>query len=154
MGLDKLIFEDGNGGAVNIASNDYTMTRSIYTMIYVALFGGNVAQSSSNETEAGELINDWWGNNKNADPSSWINSETERSLRGVDTTQKTAIRIKKAVLKDIEKYKYLGEQEVLISFPTLNHVKITVIIKEPEKTSNISITWDATKKEAIINELI
>lgn len=152
--INQMLYENGNGGSKSITGNDIAVTGSLYTMIYIALFGGNVEADTKATEQEDNFDNSWWGNFKNESPDTWINSKTERVLIGADTTFRTGIEIKKAVKADLKRFQKYGDIEVDITFPRLNWIDIDIAIGEPENQTNISITWDATKKEAIINQKI
>lgn len=146
-----LIFEDGNGGQLSFKNGNIERTESIFMIAYLNMFGGNIEASTKKDNVPGALNDDWWGNDKSENSRSWVNSETERILRGLALTSGNLAKIKAAVKydnKDLEDY---GTVTYDVSYPGINKVLITITIKEPEKknSNSLKIIWDATKSEVI-----
>src|SRR5690606_6946193 len=72
---------EGNGGDIKLLGNDLAVIYSHENQVYLALFGGNVEQSTPAQ-ETTETTEDWWGNNLlfGGDAAKQFNSETERAL--------------------------------------------------------------------------
>jgi len=156
MPVNETIYEDGNGGQLLLQNNDIAQTESLSTLAYLLMFGGNVEGLTKKENNVGELSLDWWGNNKNTNSSTWINSETEKTLRGIALSSGSRSIITDSVKKDITSLEEYGEVEVEVTLPRLNRVQITITIKEPgaKKSKRLILIWDATKSEIIEQRII
>lgn len=149
--INKSIYESGEGGQPLIQNNDIKLTRSLSTLVYYALFAGNVEGDTSKNTAPGELHTGWWGNDVTKNSINWINSETERLLKGISLSPRTRILIEQAVIKDTDKLKVYGRVDVNVTLPSLNRVSIRVTITEPEAATGKSllVIWDATRNEVV-----
>src|SRR6056297_540341 len=103
--LNYLIYEDGNGGQLSLSNNDIQRSESLYMLAYLNMFGGNVEASTVRNNPDGVLRQDWWGNDSELNSDTWINSETERTLRGIALNSANLEVIKQAVEKDNESLK-------------------------------------------------
>lgn len=154
--INETIYEDGNGGMLYNLNNDIARTESLNMLAYLEMFGGNKEASTKKENVQGQLRKDWWANDTSESSDKWINSETERTLSGIELSGRSIAKIKQSVVKDLKQLEQYGEIEVTVTLPGINKVKILVTIKEPSrKNSNTLIfIWDATKKEIIENIIL
>jgi len=154
--LNNTLFEDGNGGQLVLRNNEILQTRSLATLAYILMFGGNVNASTQKENAPGELKYDWWGNDPNLPSETWINSKTEKTLRGIELTSSTRFTIQQAVQDDIASLSQYGETSVDVSFVSLNRVKIVITISEPSivNDSRLTLVWDATRNEIIEKNIL
>jgi len=74
--MDVLIIETLNGGDIVKRGNDVTTAAGWENMPYIAMFGGNVRQSTPTRRIEGELNFDFWGNAYESDPVVQVNSHT------------------------------------------------------------------------------
>lgn len=154
--LNNSIFEDGNGGQLVLRDNEIIQTSSIATLAYLAMFGGNVEAETQKENATGELKYDWWGNDPNKPSSTWINSRSEKVLRGIEISSSSRYRIIEAVKYDTKVLEQYGSVNIDVTFPDLNNVKIVITISEPsiKKDQSLSLVWDATRNEVIEKNII
>lgn len=151
MPINETIYEDGNGGQLYNQNNDIVRTESLFTLAYLQLFSGNKEESTVKNRNVGGFNGDWWANDKSESSDKWINSETERTLRGIELSGSSIAKIKQSVVKDTKELEQYGEVEVSVTLPRINAVKIEIKIKEPSKkdSNTLIFIWDATKKEVI-----
>lgn len=154
--INDTLIEDGNGGALFIKNNDIQQTDSLYTLVYLALFGGNVEENTVKDIVTGELNFDWWGNDKNEPAENWVNSETEKLLRNIALTSRTRFDIIQAVKNDTKKLEKFGKIEIEVTYPEINRVEIIVTIREPnvKESNRLILIWDNTKREIIEKTVI
>ncbi len=154
--LNESLHEDGNGGQLTLRSFEIEQTESIYTMVYLAMFAGQLQEATTKETVSGELFFTWWGNDTNDNSDKWINSNTERVLRGIELSSQSRFVIQRAVESDMQSLSQLGEFEVLITYPALNRVEINITIKEPgiKDSERLVLLWDATRNEIIERNIL
>lgn len=146
MPLNKSIYEDGNGGQLAFRNNDVMMTTSLSILAYLAMFSGNIKANTKPLSDVVELHYDWWGNNKSKPSSTWINSNTERTLTGITMNSQSLEKIKQAVKKDTQFLSEYGEVIITVIIVSLNSVKITI---ETNQDDNLTLIWDSTKNEII-----
>lgn len=148
--INITIYEDGNGGQLYNKNNDLATTQSLNTLVYLALFSGNIEESTVRDNIIGELNNDWWGNDRNSLSSTWINSETERILRGIELNSSSLYEIEQAVKQDTKKLQEYGTVNIDIEIIGINKVKISVNIEQPgRKNPRLELIWDNTRNEII-----
>lgn len=107
--LDLKVIETNNGGDLVLNGNDLSVIYNTDNMIYLALFGGNVEQS----TKPNEVLSqsfDFWGNTLflNDNPSAQFNSETERVINTVALTSNGRVKIENAIKEDLSFFKNFG----------------------------------------------
>ena len=148
---NESIYEDGNGGQLLLRNYEIIQTKGIAVLAYLKMFGGNIEENTQKVNSTGEIRNDWWGNNTTDDSNKWINSSTERILRGVELTNQNLANIKEAVKKDLKSLERYGKINIAVSYPLLNTVKINIEIIEPNKKeyNSLVLIWDATRNEII-----
>lgn len=140
------IYDDGNGGQLTVQSNNILTTDSLHTLAYLKLFGGNLEANTKPKSDVIEIHSDWWGNDKEKQSSTWINSNTERVLRGIVLNSQSVEKIITAVKKDVESLTQFGTITVTVNIVSLNKVKIII---DTEQSDNLSMIWDSTKNEVI-----
>ena len=156
---DLLIYETGQGGDANLLpSGDFEITDGLFTMVYIALFGGNPANPTTETTEDGEQKFDWWGNDLffNNLPAQQFNSYTENTLNNIVLDSRAREIIIGFINKDLEFLSNLADVQVSVSL--LNNDKIDILIKLQQLTnkqnSEFQFIWDATKSELIEKRII
>ena len=154
--LNRSIYEDGNGGSYLLREFEIIQTESIAVLAYLKMFGGNVEEVTKTENNTSELRSDWWGNDSTLPSNTWINSKTEKLLRGLSLTNKARYDLINAVKEDLKSLEEYGTIDVQVNYPNLNRVDIIITITEPSKKSSnrLLIAWDATKNEIIENQII
>jgi hypothetical protein len=155
--MDIAVVETGNGGDLVKAGNDLAQQSGWGNMPYLAMFGGNVEQSTPMTRVATEQAKDWWGNNLlfAQDQSVQFNSETERTLQNVPLTSSGRILIQQAVEKDLEFMKSFAIIKVRVTIIGLDTVEIFVAVAQPsnlngrvpDQYKGYIFIWDATAKE-------
>jgi phage gp46-like protein len=128
----KLIIENGNGGSIVLNGGKIETTASVWTDVYIALFGGNVGEQTT--TKVKKENNDWWGNDRLAGSYSWTNSQTETMLRGMTLTIPNKAKLKTTIETDLKKLKDLGNFNVDVNYTGLNRVEIIIKTQNEAKT--------------------
>jgi phage gp46-like protein len=148
--IDLLLTYDNEGSNHEFKNNDLTLISGFQNMIYLALFGGNIEQSTQ-EFLTGEKRSDWWGNSLFMDrqPSIQFNSETERVLSTITVSTEKRSYLQSVVKQDLEVLRELGEISVFVSIPAIDSYKIEITIKEPQNSQSIQFAyiWNNTEKE-------
>jgi len=147
---DLKIIETYDGGDLVLNGNDLQVIDGFQNMIYLALFGGNVEQSTKQYNENEERF-DFWANSLLMldSPDIQYNSETERTLNEVSLNSRGRLLIEQSVKKDLEFMQDFGNIEVNVSIIQSDRVKINVIIKEPNElnSNEFNYIWGATENE-------
>ena len=149
---DLLIYETGNGGDLALLGEDISTTSNITNLVYLALFGGNVEENTTEETILQLTREDWWGNELfNLD----FNSNTERTLQNVTLNSAGIRKIEDAVKKDLLFLNEIGTTEVNVSL--ISHTKVRIFVKfiqKNEKQININYIYSSEKIEIIEREIL
>jgi hypothetical protein len=154
--MNFTIYEDGNGGQMVLRQNEILQTKSLATLAYILMFGGNREASTQKENQPGELKFDWWGNDPNENSENWVNSITENLLYGIEISSSSRFRIQAAVEEDVKSLSQYGEVTVEVTFPAINKVQITITIAEPnvKQEQRLDLVWDATRNEIIEKNIL
>jgi len=124
---DILIYESGEGGELQLISNDLATVDSLANQVYIALFGGGDAN--------------WFGN----DPDIAIdqNSTFETVLKSVALNASGLQKLENAARADLS---YLNNFSVECSLIAPTKLKISVVISE----NVITFVWNENNIEIII----
>ena len=143
--MDLKVVETLNGGDLVKTTKDLKVIYGLESMPYLALFGGNVQESTPSARIPNRQYYDWWGNNlffpKNQ--SLQFNSETERILKNVALTSFGRTVIEEAVKKDLQFFKGFADVQVVVSI--ISDDRIILGIKIIQQV--FVYIWDATNQE-------
>jgi hypothetical protein len=142
--MDLKVIESGNGGELVKTARDLEVISGLGNMVYLGLFGGNVAASTPSKRLATEQAFDWTGNSllfPNA-PEQQFNSLTSSGR----------VRIEQAVLQDLAFMKPFAEVTASVSIPETDKVVIAVQLQEPNNLQEQEFTfiWDASRNELTV----
>ena len=155
---DINLFEGGSGGEMRILNSDLLMAETIYQTIYLALYGGNVEQSTTSEETDLEENFDYWGNQLfySNNPDKWFNSQTERVLSTVALNGEGRRLIEDAVNADLQFLNNVVNFEVEVNIAANNKAEIIIAISEFQNQANrqLKMVWENSRNELIIQEII
>lgn len=146
--MDALILETYNGGDLNRVGNDIAIAYGFENMPYIAMFGGNPAQSTPVQRVPGEQNFDWFGNVFESNPVLQTNSLTERTLRDVALNSAGRITIEQAVNADLEFMRLFATVNVVVSIISDDRVQIDISIIELTnlQNTNLRFIWDSSRQ--------
>ncbi|HXP52170.1 MAG TPA: hypothetical protein VN922_19595 [Bacteroidia bacterium] len=145
MYFDLAIIETGNGGDLQKLNNDLSVVYGIQNMPYLSMFGGNVKQSTKQNTVAEQSF-DYWANTLmyDAEPDLQMNSLTERTYKSVALNSQGRILIEAAIKEDL---KLLSDvATVTITTYIISDDRIDSVIKIMEDIETIKIIMISFKK--------
>jgi len=155
---DINLFEGGSGGEMRILNSDLLMAETIYQTIYLALYGGNVEQDTTEDESDLEENFDYWGNQLfySNNPDKWFNSQTERVLSTVALNGEGRKLIEDAVNADLQFLNNVVNFEVEVSISSNNRAEIAIFISEFQNQSDrqLKMVWENSRNELIIQEII
>jgi len=155
---DINLFEGGSGGEMRILNSDLLLTETIYQTIYLALYGGNVEQDTTEDESDLEENFDYWGNQLfySNNPDKWFNSQTERVLSTVALNGEGRRLIEDAVNADLQFLNNVVNFEVEVSISSNNRAEIAIFISEFQNQSDrqLKMVWENSRNELIIQEII
>lgn len=156
--MDVQLIETGDGGDVVKTSKDLKIIYGLQNMIYLALFGGNIASSTPVQRNAGEQGFDFWGNNllMQGDSSVQFNSETERALNSTPLTSAGRVLIQMAVENDLSFMGDFATVTVNVQIIATDTIVLGIRIQQLDnlQIQDFIVIWDATKKELTEAEII
>ena len=151
---DLALHETGNGGDIQLQGNDLVTTGSIFNQIYMGLFGGNPAASTTGTELDTEQRLDWFGNGLlfQDEPEIQQNSTFERTLNEVALNSSGRLQIEEAANASLAFLRDVAEISVETSVTDIDRIQITILVQEPDNIQEQSFIfiWDATKEEIII----
>jgi hypothetical protein len=145
MTRDLKIYETGNGGDINVLGNDLESVYSFENMPYLAMFGGNIEQSTAQVGEDDEQRFDFWGNSFLIDAASQFNSLTERGLIQTPITSEGRILIENLVRADLRFMEDFAVVNVTVRVISDDKLNIDIAIDKPSNLQNLQFQfiWDA-----------
>ena len=149
---DLLIYESGDGGEFSLKNDDLETVSSITNQVYLAFFGGNLEQDTSDIIEDGEERSDWWGNELLDIP---FNSKLERTLNNVALNSSGLRQIENAAKEDLKYLTYFADIIITASIESVNKLNLLVQLIEPDNQSfKIKFVWDNLRTELIEERVI
>ncbi len=153
--MDLELIEQGDGGELIKTTNDLSVIYGFENEVYIALFGGNVAEDTTQKRDPLELDLSFWGNNllHPNDKSVQFNSKTERGINNIPLTSAGRALIEQAVKDDLNYLTAIGSVNVNVSIIGVDKIEIDVQLQQPATSAqNFSYVWDATKQELIARQ--
>jgi hypothetical protein len=153
--MDAKIRETGSGGDLILSASgrDFVTVEGFENMPYLAMFGGNVDQSTPSERTTEEQRFDWWGNAlfMGNQPGLQFNSETERALNETALTSSGRQVIFNAVKADLLFMKDFANVSIAVALPAIDRVVIGVRLERPGNLSGkqFIFIWDKTEQELL-----
>jgi len=155
--MDLKLIETGNGGDLVKTKKDLQVIEGFENMPYLAMFGGNVDDSTPVTRADNTQAFDWWGNKlfMSEEPVQQFNSLTERTLHQVALNSFGRVQIENAVKKDLEFMKAFAELDVSVSIESDDRLLINIGIQQPDNIQNKDFVfiWDATQGQLIDEEI-
>ncbi len=141
--IDILIYESGDGGDFRLVNGDLDTISSLTNQVYLALFGGNIEQSTTADIEDGEIREDWWGNELLDIP---YNSDFERTLNNVVLNSYGLKQLEDAGMEDMKYFTDFADITTTASTPEPDKLvyKVTMTQKSGEKFI-VKFVWDNLK---------
>lgn len=147
---DIELYETLEGGDFLLKGNDLSVIDGWQNMVYLALFGGNVEQSTQQFNEDEQRF-DWWGNDTfyQDRPKPQFNSNTERLLNQTPVSSAGLEKIRQGVVSDLAFMIEFAEIEVSVSAISDDRIRIDISVNEPNNLQSNEFTyiWDATESE-------
>jgi hypothetical protein len=153
--VDIQIIESGNGGDMALNGRDLAAAFGWQNMVYLAMFGGNPAQSTPRNRPTSEQGFDWWGNLLIApeDVSTQFNSLTENALNTIALTSQGRVRILDAIRKDLAFMSAFANVTVSVAIVGVDRVKITILVIRPDnlQSTELIYLWDGVTGTLTLN---
>lgn len=151
---DISLFELGSGGDFAIVNDDLLMGESLFQQIFLALFGGNIEESTKQFYLETEERFDYWGNTLlwNDVKTKQFNSETERTLRNVAVNSSGRIAVLQAVELDIAYLKTVANIVPDVQILSRSEIKITIVLSEKSNQQDklLQFVYNNASGEVII----
>ena len=152
--VDITIFENGSGGDLNLKNEDIETISGLTNQVYIAFFGGNIEQNTSDDLAELEQRKDWWGNFL-LKKENQFNSNFERTLKTIPLNSSGLIKIENAAKEDLKFLQEFGDIQINSEITGVNKMALFVNIIEPNNQSTkLKFIWDGTKQELITETLL
>lgn len=148
--MDFKITDEGNGGELVFIAGDLQLTSEVYNQPYLARFGGNLDNSSTDEFKPGEIHGDWWGNELllSGKLNEQLNSKFEKELNTTTLNISGRKSLEKTAKKDIEYLSGFADVTTVVELPNVNKVRLRDQVIKGENI-NFSYIWDEAKTEIL-----
>ena len=154
---DLTIRETLNGGDLVVESNDLQLTDELTNQVYLALFGGNVEQSTFdlNSDVSNERF-DFWGNElfHQDEPDFQYNSQFERTLNRVALNTQGLQELEQVAEQDLSFLSEFGTVDVDISIVSHERIRIDVAVDLLERyrrlITNSEVTIDFVISDRVV----
>ncbi len=147
--FDIMIFESGDGGDLNLKNEDIETISGLTNQVYLALFGGNKEESTSDDLDLLDKRSDWVGNFL-LPVEQQFNSTFEKTINEITLTSAGIQTLVNAAKTDLEYLEPYADIEVSGSIISQFRFELIVNLIEPdEQSTKIKFIWDGTKKELI-----
>jgi hypothetical protein len=133
MSFDLSLIETGNGGDLKFKANDFETVTGIENMPYIAMFGGNLKESTTSTRKSESF--DYWANNlllNGKSKSIQYNSVTERVLNSTPLTSSGRVLIENAIKEDLKFFEEFGAKvTVNVEIVATDRIDVTIKIHLP-----------------------
>lgn len=155
---DLNLYESGSGGELLLLNNDLSLSETLFQMIYISLFGGNVESSTTGSEIEGQERGDFWANSLifKEQKNKQMNSLTEKTLRETVLNSSGRLKIQSAVEQDLFFLKNIVNiaTNVLILASEKVAIEITLTSIDNQSSKLFQFIWDNAKNEVVIEKTI
>jgi len=155
---DVIIYENGNGGDVQLKGNDLATTDGFTNMPYLAWFGGNPGSITTGNEIEDEQRFDWWGNNLLLENQQEIqfNSFLENILNNTTIDSEARASIQNFATKDLDFILTFASVDVSVSIISDDRISIEAKLTKPGNldVKTFQYLWDATNQELIEEKIL
>lgn len=128
---DVILFQDLDGGNIEINNGLIEMSGGLQTAVYLSLFGGN---DEDNRVDNQEFNKSWWGNT-NENEINQIRSETQYLLKSLPISSANLRKLELTAQRDLNwmiEINLAKEIKVNATIPSLNTIKLIIQIDQKE----------------------
>lgn len=143
---DVLLFQEDDGGTIDIESGLVLMTCGFETAAYLSMFGGDDEDDGTSDSAV-----QYWGNLLTTEPSEQYRSETAFLLQTLPLTSANLLRLQDAAERDLQWFlddSIASEVTVVVTATELNRVNFDITIAAIGEQSNFTFTqnWECIAK--------
>lgn len=147
--MDLKIIDEGNGGDLVFISNDLQLTAEVYNQPYLARFGGNLENSTTDEFKEGDIHGDWWGNDLMlSKPNEQFNSKFEAEMNRTSLNIAGRKSLEKTAKADIAYLAGFADVNTSVQLPSINKVRLIDNVVKGDNTS-FTYIWNDAKTEIL-----
>ena len=152
--VDIMMFESGSGGDLSLQNDDIQTISGLSNQVYLALFGGNLQESTDENLAVLDERQDWWGNGL-LPTEQQFNSIFEKTIRETTLTSGGIQTLINAAKEDLNYLTAYADIEISGSIVQTNRFELLVNLIEPDQQSTkIKFIWDGTRNELIEQVII
>lgn len=154
MITDIAINEYGSGGNLNLVNDDINTIKGLSNQVYLALFGGNIESSTSEDLNDLDQRSDWWGNSL-LSKENQFNSVFEKTINTISLNSAGLSKLIDAAKQDLKYLEAYAVIDISANIVSLNKIELLIKMTEPDNTSlRIKFIWDGQKSELIEQKII
>ena len=155
---DINLHESGNGGEMDIVSNDLLIGESLFQQVYLSLFAGNIESVTRGDELISEERFDYWANSLffSETPSKQFNSITEKTINLVALNSQGRLSIINAINEDLSYLTELLNYSIDVQIFEVNKIRIIINFtpKNNQQSRVLQLVYDNAKNELIIEKTI
>jgi phage gp46-like protein len=152
--IDILIYENGDGGDLQLRNEDLQKSQALTNQMYLALYGGNIEENTSLELEEKERRLDYWGN-AYLEQEQQFNSNFERALNNTTLNSAGISVLEDAAKEDLSYLSDYANIEVEGNMPKPHRFELNITVEQPDTDSvKVKFIWDSQKKEFYQKKII
>lgn len=138
--MDLALLENGDGGEIQVVSNDLALVFGVENMPYLGMFAGNPGYPTD-ELKVPDQDFSWWGNAllMNSQKSIQFNSLTEKKAQTTALTSAGRTEIENSVKKDLDFMKPFAQVEVSVYLVSDDWLKIEMKITPVNEATKTKI---------------
>lgn len=148
--MDLKLVENGNGGDLVFKGGDIQLTSEVYNQPYLARFGGNTENSTSDEFATGEQRGDYWANELflAGKENEQLNSKFQKSLNEIELSSSGRIKLQNIAKQDLNYMNGFSNKETTLIISGVDRVQLTDKINQGYNDA-FSYIWTEAKDEIL-----
>ena len=148
--MDLRTIETGGGGDLVFENGDIQLISETYNQPYLAHFGGNTENSTTDEFAKEDEHGDFWGNALllNDLPNEQLNSKFQKSLNEIELSSSGRIKLERIANDDLAYLEGFADTESKVTIQTVDRIKLEDKLSKGGNDS-FSYIWNESKDEVI-----
>lgn len=151
--MDLKITENGNGGELVFNGVDLELTSEIYNQPYLARFGGNVQNSTTDQFNENDIRGDFWGNSLllESAENEQFNSKFEHTINQTELSSSGRITLEQAAKDDLKYLESFSDSQTTVKITNVDKIQLIDQVTQGEN-QNFSYIWSEAKDEVLTND--
>ena len=148
--MDLKLIETGDGGDLVFQNGDIKLTSEVYNQPYLAHFGGNIENSTTDEFSEEDEHGDYWGNSilLNDNPNEQFNSKFQKGLNEIELSSSGRLKLERIALADLDYLEGFSDIQSTVTITSADKIKLYDKLTKGNNDS-FSYIWNESKDEII-----